>query len=190
MSTTQSRAQDVRMPDPNFVHPELVATETRGAKAARYVAAVARVSLGFTFLWAFVDKLFGFGFATPAAKAWINGGSPTTGFLKGVEGPFAGLYNGIGGNALADWGFMLGLLGIGTALILGIGMRVAAVAGSALLVLMWTASLPLTTNPFLDDHLVYAIVLVLLALTAAGNTLGLGARWAKLPFVAKNGWLK
>jgi thiosulfate dehydrogenase [quinone] large subunit len=178
------------MPDPNFVHPELVPVESAGAKAARYVAAVARVSLGFTFLWAFVDKLFGFGFATPAAKSWINGGSPTTGFLKGVEGPFKGLYNGIAGHALSDWGFMLGLLAIGTALILGIGMRLAAVAGSALLVLMWSASLPLTTNPFLDDHLVYAIVLVLLALIGAGNTLGLGARWAELPFVAKNGWLK
>ena len=189
MSTIRS-APDVRMPEPNFVHPELAPTESAGAKAARYVAAVARISLGFTFLWAFVDKLFGFGFATPSAKAWINGGSPTTGFLKGVEGPFKGLYNGIAGNALSDWGFMLGLLAIGTALILGIGMRIAAVAGSALLVLMWTASLPMTTNPFLDDHLIYAEVLVLLALIGAGNTLGLGARWAKLPFVAKHGWLK
>jgi thiosulfate dehydrogenase (quinone) large subunit len=190
MSTPQVKNQDARMPDPNFVHPELTPAETTGAKAARYVAAALRLSLGFTFLWAFVDKLFGLGYATPSAKAWINGGSPTTGFLKGVEGPFAGLYNGISGNALFDWLFMLGLLGIGGALILGIGMRVAAVAGSTLLVLMWTASLPLTTNPFLDDHIVYAVVLVLLALTAAGNTLGLGARWAKLPFVAKNGWLK
>jgi thiosulfate dehydrogenase [quinone] large subunit len=190
MSTTQSKVQDVRMPDPNLVHPELAATETAGAKAARYVAAVTRVSLGFTFLWAFVDKLFGLDHATPAARAWLNGGSPTTGFLKGVEGPFAGLYNGIAGNAFFDWLFMLGLLGIGAALILGIGMRVAAVAGSALLVLMWTASLPLETNPFLDDHLVYAMVLVLLALIGAGKTLGLGARWEKLPIVQKNGWLK
>jgi thiosulfate dehydrogenase (quinone) large subunit len=190
MSTTQTKSQDVRMPDPNFVHPELVAPETTGAKAARYVAAITRVALGFTFLWAFVDKLFGFGFATPSERAWINGGSPTTGFLKGVEGPFAGMYNGIAGNAFFDWMFMLGLLGIGTALILGIGMRIAAVAGSALLVLMWTASLPLTTNPFLDDHLIYALVLVLLALIGAGNTLGLGAAWQKLPLIKRNGWLK
>jgi len=190
MSTTQAKVQDVRMPDPNFVHPELVPTETAGAKAARYVAALTRVSLGFTFLWAFIDKLIGLDHATPAARAWINGGSPTTGFLKGVEGPFAGLYNGISGNAFLDWLFMLGLLGIGVALILGIGMRVAAVAGSALLVLMWTASLPLGNNPFLDDHLVYAMVLVLLALIGAGKTLGLGAKWEKLPIVQKNGWLK
>jgi thiosulfate dehydrogenase [quinone] large subunit len=190
MSTTQSKAEDVRMPDPNFVHPEVVPPETGGAKAARYVAALIRVSLGFTFLWAFLDKLIGLDHATPSAKAWINGGSPTTGFLKGVEGPFAGLYNGIAGNAFFDWLFMLGLLGIGGALILGIGMRIAAVAGTALLVLMWTASLPIATNPFLDDHLIYAMVLVLLALIGAGNTLGLGGWWQKLPFVKSNGWLK
>jgi thiosulfate dehydrogenase [quinone] large subunit len=190
MSTTQSNVSDVRMPDPNFVHPELVPAETAGAKAARYVAALARVSLGFTFLWAFIDKLIGLDHATPSARAWINGGSPTSGFLKGVEGPFAGLYNGLSGNAFFDWLFMLGLLGIGAALLLGIGMRIAAVAGSALLVLMWSASLPIATNPFLDDHLIYAVVLVLLALIGAGKTVGLGATWEKLPIVHKNGWLK
>jgi thiosulfate dehydrogenase [quinone] large subunit len=44
--------------------------------AAKFLA-VFRVVLGFAFLWAFLDKTFGFGYATPSAKAWINGGSPT-----------------------------------------------------------------------------------------------------------------
>ncbi|HLV72357.1 MAG TPA: hypothetical protein VKY91_06180, partial [Vulgatibacteraceae bacterium] len=34
--------------------------------AARYVWAAARLALGWIFAWAFVDKLFGLGFATPA----------------------------------------------------------------------------------------------------------------------------
>ena len=46
--------------------------------AAKFLA-VFRVAIGFAFLWAFLDKTFGFGYATPAAKAWINGGSPTKG---------------------------------------------------------------------------------------------------------------
>ena len=43
-----------------------------------------------------------------------------------------------------------------------------------MLVLMWAAELPLANNPFMDDHLIYAIVLVGLALAGAGTTLGLG----------------
>ena len=60
--------------------------------------AVLRIMFGFYFLWAFLDKTFGLGFATPAAKAWINGGSPTKGFLSGSEGPFSGFYHALAGN--------------------------------------------------------------------------------------------
>ncbi len=91
--------------------------------------AVTRLGLGFVFLWAFLDKTFGLGKATPAEKSWLNGGSPTRGFLSSVEGPFAGVFNGLAGNVVADWLFMAGLAGIGIALIAGIGMRIAAVSG-------------------------------------------------------------
>ena len=60
----------------------------RHPPGARKVLAVARIVIGFTFLWAFVDKLFGLGFATPSARAWINGGTPAQGFIKGIDGPF------------------------------------------------------------------------------------------------------
>lgn len=150
---------------------------TEGA-VARYAWAVTRLALAFVFLWAFVDKLVGMGKATPAARAWRNGGSPTTGYLKNVKGPFADVFNGMAGQAWADWLFMLGLLGIGAALLLGVGMRLAAASGALLLMLMWAASLPLKNNPFVDDHLVYAVVLVGLAAAQAGDTLGLGRAWA------------
>ena len=157
--------------------------------AARRALAVLRIMFGFYFLWAFLDKTFGLGFSTPAERAWVNGGSPTRGFLTGVEGPFAGIYNAIAGNGFIDLLFMVGLLGIGLALILGIGMRVAAVSGTILYVLMWTAALPMTTNPILDDHLTGAMTLIVLALTAAGTTWGLGTWWASQGFVQKNRWL-
>jgi len=41
----------------------------------------------------------------------------------------------------------------------------------------------------MDDHLVYAGVLVVLALTAAGDTLGLGRIWGRLPLVRRLPWL-
>jgi thiosulfate dehydrogenase [quinone] large subunit len=162
----------------------------RAATATRYLLAGIRLALGWIFLWAFLDKLFGLGHSTVAAKSWLNGGSPTAGFLgKAATGPFTGFYHSIAGSVVADVLFMAALLGIGAALLLGIGMRIAAAAGALLMVLMWTAVLPPASNPLMDDHLIYAAVLVLLALLGAGTTLGLGRRWAATPLVRRNTWL-
>lgn len=160
------------------------------AGSARYLWAVVRLSLGWTFLWPFLDKTFGLGHETASDGAWINGGSPTSGFLSGASGPFGDLYQSLSGVVLADWGFMVGLLCIGVALLLGIGTRIAAVSGALLLVLMWTASLPPSNNPFMDDHLIYALVLIGLAHLGAGSTLGFGARWAELDIVRRHPWLR
>ncbi|MER5704346.1 hypothetical protein ABT023_20740 [Micromonospora sp. NPDC002296] len=166
------------------------ATETTRQRATRYVLAGIRIALGWTFLWAFLDKMFGLGHGTEAKNAWIEGGSPTKGFLAfGTAGPFKGFYTEIAGAAWADWLFMAGLAAIGVALMLGIGMRIAAVAGALLLVMMWTAVLPPENNPFMDDHLIYAAVLVVLALVGAGDTLGLGRAWKRLPIVQRFPWL-
>ncbi|WP_248827736.1 DoxX family protein [Frankia sp. Mgl5] len=152
----------------------------RHSLAVDVLLAVTRVSLGWIFLWAFLDKLFGLGHETPSAQSWVNGGSPTEGFLAhAATGPFAGIYHDIAGAAWADWLFMIGLAGIGAALVLGVGMRAAAVAGATLLVLMWTAVLPPENNPFMDDHLVYALVLGLLAAFGAGRSFGLGGWWER-----------
>jgi thiosulfate dehydrogenase (quinone) large subunit len=160
--------------------------------------AVLRISTSFVFLWAFLDKTFGLGYATPWARAWINGGSPTKGFLKSVEvGPFQSMYHTIAGTWWADWLFMLGLLGIGLALIGGIALRIAASAGVLMMALMWFAEDPLarhtasgalsgSVNPITDYHVIYAAVLVVLALTYAGHTWGLGRWWATLPFVRRH----
>jgi thiosulfate dehydrogenase [quinone] large subunit len=185
-------------------HPKidvLVEHDVVTHSAARKALAVLRVAFGLTFLWAFFDKLFALGFHTGVSPdgvtdrfgpaAWINGGSPTTGFLNfGADGPFQSFYNSIAGDAWVDWLFMLGLLGIGLALTLGIGMRVAAAAGALLYALMYMASLPLENNPVIDDHLIGAVAVVTLALTLAGDTWGLGQRWAKTGLVRRNAWLR
>lgn len=164
--------------------------ESHRLVAARYVGAAIRLSLGFTFLWAFFDKVFGWGRGTPAENAWIDGGSPTAGFLSNATGPFASTFHSMAGSAWADWLFMAGLLGVGVALTLGIGMRIAAASGGLLLVFMWAASLPLENNPFMDDHLVYAMVLAGLALVNAGDTAGLGGLWSRLPVVGRFPFLR
>nr|WP_230204906.1 hypothetical protein [Parafrankia elaeagni] len=51
----------------------------RHSVATDVLLTATRVSLGWIFLWAFLDNLFGLGHETPSAQAWVNGGSPTDG---------------------------------------------------------------------------------------------------------------
>lgn len=159
----------------------LVAERHHLPTAGGVALGVTRIAFGFYFLWAFLDKLFGFGFATPAERAWLNGGSPTTGYLSGVEGPFAGVFNSMAGVAVYDWLFMVGLLGIGVTLVLGAGARVGAFAGALMYLFMYLAALPMVNNPVLDDHLTGALVLIVIALIPASwSYLGLGDWWARV----------
>jgi thiosulfate dehydrogenase (quinone) large subunit len=173
---------------------------------AQRALAVMRIMFGLTFLWAFFDKLLALGFATGRTvnpdtgvevvdrfgpDAWINGGSPTFGFLNfGADGPFKDFYNSIAGDAWADWLFMLGLAGIGIGLTFGIAMRLSTAAGAIMYVLMWTVVLPPENNPVLDDHLLGAISMVVLGLLAAGTTWGLGKVWNEIPLVKRQAWLR
>ena len=161
---------------------------------ARRALAVTRLATGFIFLWAFLDKTFGLGYATPSERAWINGGTPSQGFLNGdaVVGPFKGFFQGIASPA-TDVLFMLGMLGVGLAVMLGIGLRVAAWSGSIIMVMMWMAEWPLvegSTNPLVDYHIVYALVFVVSAVCLAGDTWGLGRWWRELPLVRQQRWLR
>ncbi|RIQ21278.1 DoxX family protein [Jiangella rhizosphaerae] len=192
MTTSSSHDVPVRNLRPHRTEPVTAAgadhPDVRPV-ALQYVLGLLRLALGWTFLWAFLDKTFGLGYATPSENAWIDGGSPTTGYLSGVEGPFGDVFHDLAGNTWVDWLFMAGLLGIGLALVLGIGMRIAAVAGVLMLGMMYLASLPLDTNPFLDEHLTEALMIVALALTYSGRYLGLGRLWERIPLVRRNRWL-
>lgn len=165
-------------------------------KAGPISLAVLRLATGFIFLWAFVDKTFGLGFSTPTERAWINGGTPSQGFLlgDGVTGPLKPFFAGIASPA-SDFLFMLGMLAIGVAVMLGIGLRVSAVVGSVIMVLMYLAEWPYainaaSTNPLVDYHIIYALALIVVAATAAGDTWGLGKVWRTLPVVRTQAWLR
>lgn len=171
--------------------------ESVPSRAAGYALGALRIVIGWTFLWAFFDKLFALGFSTGrnpetgvvdrfGDAAWINGGSPTEGFLAfGAKGPFKGFYNGIAGDAWANWGFMLGLLAIGVALTLGIAMRLAVAAGALMYLLMWSVALAPENNPITDNHTIGLVAVVVLGLCGAGHYLGLGSRWNKQPIAQR-----
>ncbi len=170
-------------------------TDIVRSKAGRATLVVLRLATGFIFLWAFVDKTFGLGFSTPAARAWIRGGAPSQGFLNSpaVVGPLKPFFAAISSPA-TDILFMAGMLAIGVAVILGIGLRISAVAGTIIMLFMYLAEWSFganaaSTNPLVDYHIIYAIALIAIAVFSAGDTFGLGRVWKTLPVVQKHRWL-
>jgi thiosulfate dehydrogenase [quinone] large subunit len=177
------------------------------------VMGLLRLALGWTFLWAFLDKAFALGFSTGRVvdeagatvnidffgdAAWINGGSPTAGVLGfALKGPFTDFYQTITGfqmteagptsAAWVDWIYMGSMLLIGLALILGIGVKLASIGGIAWMAIFYTATAIWPEhNPFVDDHVIGALVLAALFLANAGIYLGLGKVWQRTELVKKH----
>src|SRR3954453_8683072 len=90
---------------------------------AQKAFALARICLGFVFLWGFLDKCFGLGYPTKSGQGWLFGagaGNPTKGYLDSVRGPFAWLFNPMSGLGWVNWVFMAGLAGVGIGVITGL----------------------------------------------------------------------
>lgn len=118
-----------------------------------------RLVMGLIFLWAFLDKTFGWKFSTQPENSWLNGGSPTYGFLtNATKGPLADFFQSLAGVTLVDWLFMLGLLFVALTLLINRFVAWGALAGSLMMLLMYLAVFPPTTNPLLDYHIVYILV--------------------------------
>ena len=196
--------------------PELERLEPIHTKGLQRVFGALRLAMGWTFLWAFLDKAFALGFSTGRVlneagetvkidffgpDAWINGASPTAGAVGfALKGPLADNIQTVAGYQMTqagptvggwlDWVYMLSLLLIGLGLMTGVMTRIAAVGG-----IVWMATFYLGTaiwpehNPFLDDHIVYAIVLVGMMLANAGRYYGLGKIWQRVGFVTDRRYL-
>jgi thiosulfate dehydrogenase [quinone] large subunit len=151
-----------------------------------HVWGVSRILLGWMLLWAFLDKTFGLGYATSSEGAWINGGSPTSGYLKfAVSGIFEPFFTSIAWNDVIDMLFMLGLLLLGIALLLGIVMRLATIGGILMFVPLWSTNVPPANNPLIDQHIVYIFLLIGLCRVKAGRVLCLGSWWSTTPLVKR-----
>lgn len=102
------------------------------------------------------------------------------------------------GSAPSAWLLAVGLGGIGVAVTLGVGLRPSAVAGTLLLFTMWIPGWSLggqepsrgfAAELFGAFPVAVAIVLVVLSVTYAGRTWGLGVAWSDLPVVRRHPWL-
>jgi thiosulfate dehydrogenase [quinone] large subunit len=137
-----------------------------------------RLSLGWIFLWAGADKLY---------SELTTGKLATAGYLQyATYGPLAPFFQSLAGNVAVDVLLVWGLLLIGVALILGVFMRLAAISGAVMMLLFYASAWPPAHNPFLDDHIVYALVFGLLALAGAGRFLGLDRILENRAFVQRH----
>lgn len=145
-----------------------------------------RFSLSFIFLWAFLDKLFGLGFSTASNKSWLAGVSPTTGFLNNApHGPLAPIFNSLSGNVIVDFLFMGGLFLVGACLLLGLGMKIASYSGALMMFLIYLSLFPSENNPLIDQHIIYILVLVSLAIKSGKQKFGFGKKWSQLSLIKK-----
>ncbi|WP_338748874.1 DoxX family protein [Janibacter alittae] len=164
---------------------------------ARKLLAGMRILIGWTFMWPFIDKVFGLGYATESTDAWISGGTPAQDYMLNAtaDSPLAGMFTWIAETfgAFADVLFMAGLFGIGLAMLTGAGLKIAAWSGTLLMAFMYLAALPIGqanmgfTNPITDSHWIEALVLLVAAYTLSGDTWGLGRWWGR---TVGNSWLR
>ncbi|MEO3755347.1 hypothetical protein [Streptomyces sp. B6B3] len=172
------------------------------SQTAARALAVLRIITGSIFLWAFLDKTFGLGYATDAENAWVEGHSPAEGYLASVAtGPLESTFHDWAGQTWVDWVYMLGMLGLGLSLVTGVALRVAALGGTLMMLFLWAGEFPpaqhlsdgspsMSTNPLVDQHIVYAGAMIALAVCSAGRVWGLGRVWERLPLVSRHTWLR
>ena len=182
--------------------------ETRQSRGLGNVLGVARIVIGFEFLWAFLDKAFALGFGTGRLEngaidlfakggAWFNGGSPTAGVVGfGLKGPLAHFYQTVTGYQMTAAGphvsgwvdviYMASMLFIGLGLMTGVLTRMAAIGGIAWMVFFYTGTAIWPTyNPVVDEHVLAIVLLVAIIAANAGRYLGLGRRWQRLDVVTR-----
>ena len=137
-----------------------------------------RVSLGWMFFYAGITKIL-----NPEWSAF--------GYLKGAK-TFAGFYQFLTQpgilpitNFVNEWGLTL----LGISLIFGVFVRLSSILGAALMLLYY---FPILDFPYpnahsfvIDEHIIYALALILLAAWRAGRTYGLENWCANLPVCSK-----
>jgi len=140
-----------------------------------------RVSIGWLFFYAGWSKVVTF---FTAAEDWT-----AAGFLSHLPGPFASMFSGMAGSALVDYLNAYGLLLVGAALILGVLVRWSALWGVVIMVLYYLASFPAEHAYVVEDHFIFALVLVVLAAVGAGRFWGLDKVIEESSFAKSNPWL-
>ena len=155
----------------------------RDVEFGSLVTVAIRVALGWIMLWAFLDKMFGLGFETPAGSGFVNGGSPSSYVVYVTNGVFKDLFTSLAGNTVVDVLLLLACLGLGLSFILGFASRLSTVLMSVFLAVMFLLEVPPTDNPLIDYHVIYILAVLAVYLYGGFEKLSLNQAWVKLPVV-------
>ncbi len=147
-------------------------------RSAKIALLITRLAMGWMFFYAGITKVLN--------PAWTS-----TGYLKGAK-TFAFFYQWLANSSalpavdfLNKWGLTL----LGVSLIAGIAVRLSSVLGAALMALYYFPALTfpyIGTSSFLvDQHIIYALVLVFFATIRAGRVYGLETWCVSLPICAR-----
>jgi len=148
------------------------------SNAEKIVIVFLRASLGWMFLYSGIIKIF-----NPVWSA--------EGFLKSAQ-TFPNLYHIFASpsllpsvNFVNEWGQLL----LGISLIAGIGVRVSSMLGAVLMLLYYFPPLNFPyvgkTSYLVDQHIIYALLLVYFSVIRAGRIYGLENWCASLPLCKK-----
>lgn len=138
---------------------------------------ISRLAIGWLIFYAGITKILD--------PAWT-----AAGYLANAK-TFPGFYGWFASPANIDWVNFLnewGLTLIGISLILGLGVRLSSILGALLMLLYYFPVLefPKVEHGFIvDDHLIYAVILLFFAAVRAGRYYGLDNWCANLPICRK-----
>lgn len=145
-----------------------------------------RISLGVLYFYAGVTKIIMYS----AEKGWYDPGFSAAFYLKGAK-LFPAFYQYLLQpdilslvSSVNKWGLTL----LGVSLILGIGVRLSSVLGAILMILYYLPlgfPYPDAHSFIVDQHIVYACSLLMLAAHRAGRIYGLENWFSGLPVISK-----
>lgn len=138
----------------------------------RYAITALRIGMGWLFFYAGITKVL-----NPAWSAlpYISSAKSFAGFYQWLSQPeYIGLVN-----QMNMWGLTL----LGVSLILGAGVRISSIFGAVLMLLYY---FPVLSFPYpnahsfiVDEHIIYALVLIFFSLANVGKIYGLDGYLAR-----------
>ena len=145
-----------------FDWPEEQLGQSARLSVGEFALFALRMALGLSFLQ-IAYKLFRGGW-----DGWTNASAllPAT-----VQGPIGNIYSVLWGNQFILWLMILGTLAIGLAMVAGLLTRLAALAGTLIMLSFYTACLPPATGWF-DVQLIAIFAFFTLASMGAGHVWG------------------